>query len=302
MIIGLHHLTTLKEGATGEGRAFSSVAEAILAKDQASLDLNAQVRIRLEGVYYAEGEVPEGFEQGSTALVTTTLGRALFNETLPSDYPYVEDVADKGKISSIVNDLAERYPKVEVAAALDRIKDAGFYWATRSGVTVALSDILTPKNKGEIIGRHEKRAAKVQGEFDKGLIDDGSRRRELIDIWTEATNEVAASMQEAFPKDNNIYRMVSSGARGNWLQVSVAWCRTRRVRPSRVRSSPRTARDCRWPSTSSPPTVPARDWPTPLCAPPTPGTSRVVSSTSRRMSSSAKTTAVRPRASSCASR
>ena len=135
---------------------------------------------------------PRAHEPGAPSSSTTTLGRALFNETLPADYPYVEAVADKGKISSIVNDLAERYPKVEVAATLDRIKDAGFYWATRSGVTVALSDILTPKNKGEIIGRHEKRAAKVQGEFDKGLIDDGSRRRELIDIWTEATNEVAA--------------------------------------------------------------------------------------------------------------
>jgi DNA-directed RNA polymerase subunit beta' len=219
MIIGLHHLTTVKEGATGEGRAFSSVAEAILAFDQHSLDLNARVRIRVEGVYYAEGEVPEGFEQGSQALLTTTLGRALFNETLPVDYPYVEAVADKGKISAIVNDLAERYPKVEVAAALDRIKDAGFHWATRSGVTVALSDIVTPKNKPEIIAKHEKRASKVQGEYDKGLIDDGSRRRELIEIWTEATNEVAASMQEAYTEGNNIFRMVSSGARGNWLQV-----------------------------------------------------------------------------------
>ncbi|MFC5502757.1 DNA-directed RNA polymerase subunit beta' [Lysinimonas soli] len=219
MIIGLHHLTTIKEGAAGEGRAFSSIAEAILAKDQGSLDLNAVVRIRLEGVYLPEDVAPEGFVQGSTVLLTTSLGRALFNETLPVDYPYVEAVADKGKMSSIVNDLAERYPKVEVAAALDRIKDAGFYWATRSGVTVALSDVITPKDKPEIVARHEKRAAKVQGEFDKGLIDDASRRRELIDIWTEATNEVAASMQAAFPKDNNIFRMVSSGARGNWLQV-----------------------------------------------------------------------------------
>jgi DNA-directed RNA polymerase subunit beta' len=219
MIIGLHHLTTVKEGVAGEGRAFSSVAEAILAKDQGSLDLNAVVRIRVEGVYYAEGEIPEGHTQGQMALITTTLGRALFNETLPVDYPYVEAVADKGKISSIVNDLAERYPKVEVAAALDRIKDAGFHWATRSGVTVALSDIVTPKDKPEIIAKHEKRAAKVQGEYDKGLIDDGSRRRELIEIWTEATNEVAASMQAAYTVDNNIFRMVSSGARGNWLQV-----------------------------------------------------------------------------------
>ena len=176
MIIGLHHLTTLKEEATGDGRAFSSVAEAILAKDQGSLDLNAPVRIRLEGVYFAEGDGPEGHEPGSTALVSTTLGRALFNETLPTDYPYVEAVADKGKISSIVNDLAERYPKVEVAAALDRIKDAGFYWATRSGVTVALSDILTPKNKGEIIGRHEKRAVEGPGRVRQGP----HRRRDRV--------------------------------------------------------------------------------------------------------------------------
>jgi DNA-directed RNA polymerase subunit beta' len=219
MIIGLHHLTTVKEGAVGEGRVFSSVAEAILAMDQHTLDLNAKVRIRVENVRYPEGQVPEGHEQGETALLETTLGRALFNEQLPEDYPYVEAVADKGKISSIVNDLAERYPKVEVAATLDRIKDAGFHWATRSGVTVSLSDIVTPPTKADIVAKHEKRAAKVQGEYDKGLIDDASRRRELIDIWTEATNEVAQAMQDAYPKDNNIYRMVSSGARGNWLQV-----------------------------------------------------------------------------------
>jgi DNA-directed RNA polymerase subunit beta' len=219
MIIGLHHLTTLKEDAVGAGRAFSSIAEAILAKDQGSLDLNAPARIRLENVYFAEADAPEGFVQGSTHLVSTSLGRALFNEALPADYPFVEAVADKGKISSIVNDLAERYPKVEVAAALDRIKDAGFYWATRSGVTVALSDILTPAEKPAIIAKHEKQAAKVQNDYDLGKIEDADRRADLVKIWTEATNEVAAAMQAGFPKDNNIYRMVSSGARGNWLQV-----------------------------------------------------------------------------------
>jgi DNA-directed RNA polymerase subunit beta' len=217
MIIGLHHLTTLTEGAVGEGRAFSSIAEAILAKDEGTLDLNAKVRIRLEGVYLEDA--PEGFVQGSSKLVETTLGRALFNQALPADYWYVEALADKGKISAIVNDLAERYPKVEVAAALDRIKDAGFHWATRSGVTVALSDIVTPKDKPAIVAKHEKQAAKIQSEYDKGLIDDATRRKELIDIWTDATNEIARSMQASYPKDNNIYRMVSSGARGNWLQI-----------------------------------------------------------------------------------
>jgi DNA-directed RNA polymerase subunit beta' len=218
MIIGLHHLTTVKEGATGEGRAFSSVAEAILAHDQKSLDLNAPVKIRLHDVHFGENEGPADYVDGPV-IVETTLGRALFNEALPTDYPYIQAVADKGQLSEIVNDLAERYPKVEVAASLDRIKDAGFYWASRSGVTVALSDILTPPNKREIVQGYEKQAAKVQGQFEKGLTTDLERRQELIQIWTKATEEVAQAMRDNFPKDNTINRMVTSGARGNWLQV-----------------------------------------------------------------------------------
>ena len=219
MIIGLHHLTTLKDVGTGEGRAFSSIAEAILAFDQHTLDLNAKVRIRLEDVHFAAGDAPEGFVQGKTILMSTTLGRALFNETLPADYPYIEAVADKSQLSAIVNDLAERYPKVEVAAALDRIKDSGFHWATRSGVTVALSDIVTPPSKPAIIAGYEKQAQKVQDQFDKGLTTDAERRQELIEIWNKATAEVATAMQDNFASDNNINRMVSSGARGNWMQV-----------------------------------------------------------------------------------
>ncbi|MFB2554660.1 DNA-directed RNA polymerase subunit beta' [Herbiconiux liangxiaofengii] len=218
MIIGLHHLTTIKEGAVGEGRAFSSIAEAILAFDQKSLDLNANVKIRLNDVYFHENEAPEGYVDGPV-LVDISLGRALFNEALPADYPLTRAVADKGMLSGIVNDLAERYPKVEVAASLDRIKDAGFYWATRSGVTVALSDILTPPNKREIVAGYEKQAAKVQGQFEKGLTTDLERRQELIQIWTKATEEVAQAMRANFPSDNTINRMVSSGARGNWLQI-----------------------------------------------------------------------------------
>jgi DNA-directed RNA polymerase subunit beta' len=225
MIIGLHHLTTIREGAAGEGRAFSSVSEAILAKDQGSLHLNSKVKIRMSDVFFAQGTAPAGVELDENGKVTapilldTTLGRALFNEALPVDYPYFEQVADKTTISGIVNDLAERYPKVEVAASLDRIKDAGFYWATRSGVTVALSDILTPPSKPEIIAGYEKKAAKVETEYDKGLTTQAERRQELVKIWTEATDEVAKAMRANFPTDNTINRMVTSGARGNWLQV-----------------------------------------------------------------------------------
>jgi len=217
MIIGLHHLTTVKEGAAGEGRAFGSVGEAILANDEGTLDLQAKVRIRIPGLTFLEGEAPEGYERHG--LVDASLGQAIFNDALPKGYPFVRGVADKGKLSQIVNKLAEEYPKVETAASLDRIKDAGFHWATRSGVTVALSDVVTPPNKGEIVAGYEKQAEKVQSQYDRGLITDAERRRELIQIWTSATDEVQAAMMAHFPEDNTINRMVTSGARGNWLQI-----------------------------------------------------------------------------------
>ncbi|MFZ3453181.1 DNA-directed RNA polymerase subunit beta' [Arthrobacter sp. 7Tela_A1] len=220
MIIGLHHLTTKRQGAAGEGRVFASLAEAIMAHDLGELHLNAPVKIRVDGfVPSADQPAPEGWEEGTPALIPTSLGQVLFNQTLPEDYPWVEAVADKGQLSQIVNDLAERYPKVVTAATLDNLKDSGFYWATRSGVTVAISDIAAPIDKPAIMEVYEARAAKVESQYGKGLIAEDERRQELIDIWNQATNEVAKAMRDNMPIENNINRMVSSGARGNWLQV-----------------------------------------------------------------------------------
>jgi DNA-directed RNA polymerase subunit beta' len=218
MIIGLFHLTSDKEDPVGAGRAFSSVSEAIMAFDQGSLDLNAVVKIRMDGLVLPEDQQPEGWD-GGTLSYETTLGRALFNELLPVDYPYENGVVDKKRLSVIVNDLAERYPKVEVAASLDALKEAGFRWATRSGVTIAISDVAAPNAKAEILAEHEARATKVQGQYDKGLITDDERRQELIEIWTQATDKVAKAMQENFNARNTVFRMVGSGARGNWMQV-----------------------------------------------------------------------------------
>ncbi|MEY4476785.1 MAG: hypothetical protein RJA31_289 [Actinomycetota bacterium] len=219
MIIGLHHLTTVRPGATGEGKIFGSIAEATMAHDLGHIHINALIKLRVPGVVFAAGEAPEGYSDGKA--FTTTLGQAIFNEQLPASYPYVTKVADKGVITEIVEILAEQYQKVEVAATLDRLKDAGFRWATRSGVTVALSDVITPKAKGSIIEKHEKLAAKVDGQFEKGLISEDERHKELIGIWTEANKEISEALKADFAADgyNTINRMVTSGARGNWLQV-----------------------------------------------------------------------------------
>ncbi|WP_067832631.1 DNA-directed RNA polymerase subunit beta', partial [Actinomadura kijaniata] len=220
MVIGLYWLTTLKEGAPGEGRAFGSIAEAIMAYDRGELTLQAKVQLRLKDVPPPRGwQAPEGYEPGQPYRLETTLGRALFNETLPADFPFVDAEIGKKQLSAIVNELAETYPKVEVANALDALKSAGFHWATRSGVTISIEDVVTPPNKGEIMASYEARADKVQREFNRGLITDDERKQELIEIWNKATADVAMDMEKAFPKENPIWMMIQSGARGNPLQL-----------------------------------------------------------------------------------
>ena len=217
MIIGLYALTREAEGVPGEGRAFGTLSEALMAYDANQLDLQARIEIRLPGIVPPEGTVLP--EDGELGRLNTTLGRCIFNETLPADFPFVNYEVGKKQLTVIVNSLAETYPKVEVAAALDNLKDAGFHWATRAGVTIGISDVIAPPNKPQILEKYQARADKVQREYDRGLITDDERRQELIEIWTHATADVAEDMEAAFPSTNPVWMMVNSGARGNVMQV-----------------------------------------------------------------------------------
>ena len=204
MVLGLYYLTMVRDGELGEGRAFSSIAEAIMAHDQHSVSLQAKIKIRLDN---------------SNETIETTIGRALFNEALPADFPYVDIDVTKKQLGGIVDRLAEFYPKVVVAQTLDALKSLGFHWATRAGATIGIEDVVTPPRKKEILESYETQADKVQSQYEKGLITDDERRQELIEIWTKATAEVGKEMEENFPRVNPVWMMVFSGARGNMMQI-----------------------------------------------------------------------------------
>jgi DNA-directed RNA polymerase subunit beta' len=228
MVLGLYYLTLDQADALGQGRVFSSVSEAQMAYDARELDVQAAVKVRLADVVPPPGWVARRNEEGETVdaantpagiLLETTLGRCLFNQALPVDYPFVNYEVGKRQLGAIVNDLAERYPKVQVAATLDALKAAGFHWATRAGVTIAIDDVVTPPQKQEILERHEGDAEKIEKQYQRGVITEQERRQELIEIWTKATTEVADAMAAHFPRTNPVYMMVHSGARGNMMQV-----------------------------------------------------------------------------------
>ena len=231
MIIGIYYLSEIVDDAKGAGRVFGSLDEAQMAYDLGELSVHAPIRLRVGDLagdpdLYEElrdhlGElIPEEPIDGS-APYETTFGRALLNSALPPDFPYINGMVLKGDVRLLIEEVIERYDKKQVQEFLDGIKDLGFSFATRAGLTIGLDDVKTPENKAEILEAYEARAAKVEELFQQGIITDDERRQELIEIWTEATDTVKDAMEISLKADrfNPIDMMVRSGARGNIMQV-----------------------------------------------------------------------------------
>ncbi|MBB3605416.1 DNA-directed RNA polymerase subunit beta' [Mycolicibacterium sp. BK556] len=234
MVTGLFFLTTLVPGEQGEFTAaakdvaetgvYSSPAEAIMAMDRGALSVRAQIKVRLTQLrppHEVENELfgENGWRPGMAWTAETTLGRVLFNELLPQGYPFVNEQMHKKVQARIINDLAERYPMIVVAQTVDKLKDAGFHWATRSGVTVSMADVIVPPEKQEILERYEAEADGVEKKYQRGALNKQERNDALVELWKEATEEVGRALRAHYPEDNPIITIVDSGATGNFTQT-----------------------------------------------------------------------------------
>jgi len=220
MVIGLYYLTADREGMPGEGRAFKSFDDAVLAYDsRADLDLQAKIRVRLTEPLIEEIVAGEFIEHEVNDRIETTVGRILFNRSLPADYPFVNREVDKKGISRIVEDTSARYSTTQMGEILDEVKRLGFHYATRAGVTVSVYDALIPKEKPQILAESDAEVAKIEDQYERGLITRDERHRQIVDIWTKANDRVGEAMAAGFDKFNPIYMMAYSGARGNIKQI-----------------------------------------------------------------------------------
>ncbi|WP_431235227.1 DNA-directed RNA polymerase subunit beta' [Mycolicibacterium psychrotolerans] len=234
MVTGLYFLTTLIPGEKGEYTAaakdapetgvYSSPAEAIMAMDRGALSVRAQIKVRLTQLrppHEVENELfgENGWRPGNAWTAETTLGRVLFNELLPQGYPFVNEQMHKKVQARIINDLAERYPMIVVAQTVDKLKDAGFHWATRSGVTVSMADVIVPPEKQEILERYEAEADGIEKKYQRGALNKQERNDALVELWKEATEEVGKALEAHYPEDNPIITIVKSGATGNFTQT-----------------------------------------------------------------------------------
>jgi len=203
MVLGCYYLTMSKEGGTGEGRRFSSPEEVIMAWEAQAVDLHAWVEVRL----------PQG-------MVRTTPGRVIFNDSLPEELRFVNEVVDRKILGKIVAQCYRRLGSARTAQVLDNIKRLGFRFATQAGTTIAVSDIEIPPEKPAILATAEQQVEEVELQYRRGLITAEERYLKIIDIWNRAKDNLTERLMADMSQFNPVYMMAVSGARGNIQQIS----------------------------------------------------------------------------------
>ncbi|HEY43664.1 MAG TPA: DNA-directed RNA polymerase subunit beta', partial [Anaerolineae bacterium] len=211
MVLGVYYLTMDVEGKEhlGAGRAFTDIDEVEMAYALGQIDLHAPIHLKTETWYNDEGQ---RLKEAESQLINTTVGRVLFNRVLPEELQFVNRVLDKGAIQELVSDIYHLLREEGTPAIVDAIKDIGFAYATRSGATIAVSDITVPPNREEIINRTLEEAEAVRLDYQRGLLTEQEQVEHIIELWQQTTNEVADAVREGMDPTGNLSTMAISGA------------------------------------------------------------------------------------------
>jgi DNA-directed RNA polymerase subunit beta' len=204
IVFGCYYLTQERAGVRGEGKIFSTPNEAVMAYETGTVDLHAKVKVRLA----RDGEVIE-----------TTIGRVIFNEAIPEELRFINEVCDRKVLAQVVSEAYNRLGSTKTVQLLDALKDVGFRFATKSGSGIAIGDIAIPAAKEKILKDADRQIEAIENQFRRGLITEGERLQRAIDVWTKATEEVTDAMLAGFDPFNPLYMMTLSGARGNTQQI-----------------------------------------------------------------------------------
>jgi DNA-directed RNA polymerase subunit beta' len=222
IVMGCYYLTAEVSPAKGDGMCFSSFDEVELAHSLGKVDTHAKIKVRLpKGMWVKDHpEIPPG------STIETTVGRVLFHRMLPPGMPFYNKELTSGDLATVISDCYHILGRKTTIKFLDEMNKVGFHWATRSGLSFALDDLITPTNKWKIIEMAEREAQKVNRDMMRGAITEKERYNAILDIWTKARDAITKELMEALRNDrrkagfvNPIYLMAISGARGGPEQI-----------------------------------------------------------------------------------
>lgn len=212
IILGCYWATKIIEGEKGEGMIFPSPNVAITSYDFGAASFRAKIKVL--------GTESPKYALFNDSIFETTIGRLLFNAVLPSDYPYVNSEIDRKKLMDIIEDLSQKYGIESIPTVMDKIKTFGFNYATKSGITFGMEDVLVPVEKEGIISKAKEEVAVVEEQYENGLLSQNEKRVKNIEIWTNAKEKVQKGVANTLLISNPVYYMIKSEARGSIGQLT----------------------------------------------------------------------------------
>ncbi|MFZ0433924.1 MAG: DNA-directed RNA polymerase subunit beta' [Candidatus Acidiferrales bacterium] len=232
MVLGIYYMTKAKPKAKGEGRAFGSAEEVVMALEANEVELLTPIRLRYSGEVidltnaYDDQDVSHIEPVHlSKQFLHTTVGRVIFNDHLPSEMPFINGLLKKKGVQALVQYGYLRFGLERTVVMLDRLKELGFLYATKSGVSIGINDMVIPSVKFKLVDSAEHEVVKVQQQYLDGAITNGERYNKVIAIWSDVTEKVADEMFKALEEQdkqgviNPVYVMADSGARGSKQQI-----------------------------------------------------------------------------------
>ena len=213
MALGAYWMTKVVPGGKGEGKYFASPNDAINAYDYDVIDFRAMVKVMATDT--------QKYKQFEGQIFETTVGRLLFNSVLPSDHDFINDVVVQKTLFQIIIDVIDDRGTEAVPPIVDRLKKFGFKYATVSGTTWGIDEVVVPKQKAAIVAKSREEERQVISHYDEGLLSREERRRMIIEIWHRAKSEVEKALPETLSETGSAYEMWKSGARGSLGQIAM---------------------------------------------------------------------------------
>lgn len=202
IVLGCYYLTKIVPGLLGEGKVFASPEDALMAYNLKMIDLRALIKVRLT----AESDFME-----------TSVGRIIFNQVLPADFEFQNDQMDSKTVKRMINKIVDIYDN-ESSETLDKIKELGFKFATRSGITWGMDDLTVPNEKGALIEEAEKKIKVIEDYFEKGLLTKEEKANQVIEVWKKVKSEIEKLVPKTISTHSPVFSIVDSGSRGSWSQ------------------------------------------------------------------------------------
>ncbi|MFC1629824.1 DNA-directed RNA polymerase subunit beta' [Patescibacteria group bacterium] len=217
--LGCYWLTFLKAGAKGEGKIFGNFEEAILSHEFDDVGLRAKIKVRKSAFPFGvetKEEISEN--QASGDFIETSVGRILFNETLPDDFAFQNSHIKSKDLEGIASRIIKKYEPEKVEEILDKIKNLGFEYSTISGTSWGMDDLIVPPEKEKIIQEAEKEVEQIDSHHKRGLLSREEKGNKVIEVWSRVKSEIEKLVPQTLPKTGSVFSIIDSGARGSWSQ------------------------------------------------------------------------------------